>query len=171
MAFLGGNNTGPGSKRKTAFAYQDNVISLRGALHLPRGGGPWCTLAGPGLAQHVYTQTVGFAKTSISLQRMLLPLFGFVFGVVASTLLAAAVIALHPRWKLTFANIAWFVGGAFAGAIGSSLLYTRRVFADENRLLQSTAAVIGFLATLGAATLLGGTLAVYMGQRSGSRAA
>ncbi|GAA3975710.1 hypothetical protein [Hymenobacter antarcticus] len=101
---------------------------------------------------------------------MLLPLFGFVFGVVASTLLGATVIALHPRWKLTFTNIAWFVGGAFAGAVGSSLLYTR-VFADDNQLLQSTAAVIGFLATLGAATLLGGTLAVHMGQRFGSRAA
>jgi len=101
---------------------------------------------------------------------MLLPLFGFVFGVVASMLLGAAVLALHPRWKLTFANIAWFVGGAFAGAIGSSLLFTW-VFADENRLLHSTAAVIGFLATLGTATLLGGALAVHMGQRFGSRAA
>ncbi|NVO85409.1 hypothetical protein [Hymenobacter terrestris] len=101
---------------------------------------------------------------------MLLPLFGFVFGVVASSLLGAAVIALHPRWKLTFVNIAYFVAGAFAGVIGSSLLYTR-VFADANHQLQSTAAVLGFLATLGAGALLGGTLAVYTGQRLGSRAA
>ncbi|RFP66382.1 hypothetical protein D0N36_03275 [Hymenobacter lapidiphilus] len=101
---------------------------------------------------------------------MLLPFFGFVFGVMASTFLGAAVIALHPCWKLTFANIAWFIGGAFVGAIGSSLLYTR-VFADDNQVLHSTAAIIGFLATLGAATLLGGTLAVYIAQRFGSRAA
>ena len=101
---------------------------------------------------------------------MLLPLFGFVFGVVASTIVGAAVILLHPRWKLTFANIAWFVGGAFAGAIGSSLLYTW-AFADNNRTLHSTAAIMGFLATLGVATLLGGSLAVYMGQRFGHRAA
>lgn len=101
---------------------------------------------------------------------MLLPFFGFVFGVVVSTLLGATVIALHPHWKLTCANIAWFVGGAFTGAIGSSLLYTW-VFADDNRLLHSTAAVIGFLVTLGAATLLGGALSVHMGQRFASRAA
>jgi hypothetical protein len=99
---------------------------------------------------------------------MLLPLVGLVFGVVASTLLGAAVLALHPRWKLTFANIAWFVSGAFAGAIGSSRLYTW-MFADDNRL-QSTAAVIGFLATLGAATVLAGALAVQMGQRFSRRA-
>jgi len=63
---------------------------------------------------------------------MLLPFFGFVFGMVASALLGAAVIALHPRWKLTLANIAWFVSGAFAGAIGSSLLYTwARAYASK----------------------------------------
>ena len=103
---------------------------------------------------------------------MLLPFFGFVFGVVASTFLGTAVIALHPRWKLTLANIVWFIGGAFAGAIGSVLLlYTLLTFADDNRTLDSTAAIIGYLATLGAGTLLGGTLAVYMGQRLSSRAA
>jgi hypothetical protein len=101
---------------------------------------------------------------------MLLPFFGLVFGVVVSTCLGVAVIALHPRWKLTFANVAWFVGGAFAGAISSSLLYTW-AFADAHQQLHSGAAVIGFFATLGAATLLGGTLAVYLGRRLGSQAA
>ncbi|TPG58011.1 hypothetical protein [Hymenobacter nivis] len=101
---------------------------------------------------------------------MLLPFFGFVFGVVVSALLGAAVIALHPRWKLTFANIAWFVSGAFAGAIGSSLLYDW-TFADDNQQLHSAAAVFGFLATLGVATLLGGTLAVFLCQRFSNRVA
>ncbi|QIX62294.1 hypothetical protein HER32_14345 [Hymenobacter sp. BT18] len=101
---------------------------------------------------------------------MLLPLFGLVFGVVISSLLGTAVIVLHPRWKLSLANIAWFVVGAFAGVIGSSLLYTW-IVADENQHLNSTAAVIGFLATLGAGTVLGGTLAVHIGQYFGSRVA
>ena len=101
---------------------------------------------------------------------MLLPLFGLVFGVVVSACLGAVVSALHPKWKLTFANVAWFVGGAFVGAISASLLYTR-VFADANKQLHSGVEVIGFFATLAAATLLGGTLAVYLGRRLGSRAA
>ena len=95
---------------------------------------------------------------------MLLPLIGLVFGVGGSAMLGAIIIAIHPSWKLTFKNINWFVVGAFAGAIGSSLIYSW-VFADENRTLQSTEAVIGYLATLCVATLVGGALATFIGTR------
>ncbi|MCC2546511.1 hypothetical protein LJY25_08655 [Hymenobacter sp. BT175] len=54
--------------------------------------------------------------------------------------------------------------GSFAGAIGASILYTR-IFADKNRYQHSFEAVIGYLVTLVAAALLGGTLAVGAGRR------
>lgn len=54
---------------------------------------------------------------------MLLPLFGFVFGVVGSASLGVVVLALHPSWKLSFRNIVLFVVGAFAAVIGSMVLY------------------------------------------------
>ena len=99
---------------------------------------------------------------------MLLSLIGLVFGVVACALIGTVVLALHPRWKLTFPNIVWFVVGAFTGAIGSSLLYTWLV-ANETRTLQSSAAVFGYLLTLGITTVLGGTLALFLAQRHSHR--
>jgi hypothetical protein len=95
---------------------------------------------------------------------MLLPLFGFVFGVVSSASLGAVFLALHPTWKLTFRNITFFVVGSFAAAISSMLLYTW-LFADENQQLQSAAFGLGFLATLCMATLLGGIAGTCLGQR------
>ena len=95
---------------------------------------------------------------------MLLPLFGFVFGVVSSASLGAVVLALHPRWKLTLRNTSFFVGGSFAAAISSMVLYTW-LFADENQHLQSAAFGLGFLATLCMATLLGGIAGTLLGRR------
>ncbi|RTQ51554.1 hypothetical protein EJV47_07075 [Hymenobacter gummosus] len=95
---------------------------------------------------------------------MLLPLFGLAFGVVISSVLGAAVIAVHPQWKLNSTNITLFVVGSFTAAVCSSLVYTW-IFADENRRLHSAAAVLGYLATLLVAVLLGGTLAVFIGRK------
>ncbi|RZK30582.1 MAG: hypothetical protein EOO61_19095 [Hymenobacter sp.] len=82
---------------------------------------------------------------------MLLPLFGFVFGVASSASLGAVVLALHPSWKLTLRNICFFIVGSFTAVIGSIFLYTG-LFADENQSLNSGALVFGFLATLCIAT-------------------
>ncbi|TGD80405.1 hypothetical protein [Hymenobacter wooponensis] len=95
---------------------------------------------------------------------MLLPLIGLIFGVVGSATLGAIVIAIHPIWKLAFKNIALFVVGAFAGAIGSSILYTW-IFADENQQLNSSEAVVGYLVMLCAGTVTGGTLSTFIGTR------
>jgi hypothetical protein len=95
---------------------------------------------------------------------MLLPLFGFVFGVVSSASVGAVVLALHPSWKLTFRNIAFFVVGSFAAVIGSGILYGW-LFADDKQQLPSTGLVIGFLVTLGSATLLGGIAGTFLGRR------
>ena len=100
---------------------------------------------------------------------MLLSLIGLVFGVGACALIGTVVLALHPRWTLTFLNIVWFVAGAFTGAFGSSLLYTW-VVATENRTLQSSAAIFGYLLTLGAMTVRGGTVALVLAQRYVRRA-
>ena len=89
---------------------------------------------------------------------------GLMFGIAGSAMLGAVVILIHPRWQLTFRNISWFVAGAFAGAISSSFLYSW-IFADENRTLQSRAAVIGYLATLFVATLVGGSISTFVGTR------
>ncbi|WP_139362159.1 hypothetical protein [Hymenobacter sp. CRA2] len=95
---------------------------------------------------------------------MLLALIGLAFGVVMSSILGAAVIVVHPRWKLTSTNITLFVVGSFPAAICSSLIYTW-IFADENRRLHSSAAVIGYLVTLLVAILLGGTLSTFIGRK------
>lgn len=95
---------------------------------------------------------------------MLLPLFGFVFGVVSSASLGAVVLALHPRWKLTLRNIVFFVMGAFSAVLGASVLYGW-LFATDNQHLQSGAVVWGFLLTLCSATLLGGIVGTSLGRR------
>jgi uncharacterized membrane protein YvlD (DUF360 family) len=95
---------------------------------------------------------------------MLLPLFGFVFGVVSSASLGALVLALHPKWQLTFRHLAFFVIGAFAAVIGAILLCSW-IFADENQHLGSGAGVWGFLIMLGMATLLGGLVGISLGRR------
>lgn len=96
---------------------------------------------------------------------MLLPLFGLLFGIGSSASVGAVLLALHPRWKLTWPNIAAFVAGSFTAVIGVLLGYNW-FFASETQTLHSGAAVIGFLAALASATLLGGTLAVFLRQRN-----
>lgn len=65
---------------------------------------------------------------------MLLPLFGFVFGVVSSASLGAVFLAMHPRWKLTLRTIAFFVVGPFAAVIGSGVLYGWLFAAGKHQL-------------------------------------
>ena len=95
---------------------------------------------------------------------MLLPLFGFVVGVISSGSLGALVLALHPQWKLTFRQLVCFVGGSFAAVIGSSVLYGW-LFAPDTHHAPSRAFIIGFLATLCLATLGGGLVGTALGRR------
>lgn len=98
---------------------------------------------------------------------MLLPLFGLLFGIGSSASVGAVLLALHPRWKLTWPNIAAFVAGSFTAVIGFLLTYNW-FFVSETQTLRSGAAVVGFLAVLAGATLLGGTLAVFLRERYGN---
>jgi hypothetical protein len=131
--------------------------------------GTWCRAAGRSLKgtfinRHKSTAYRPHVGAQVIYGTMLLPLLGFVFGVGVSSILGAAVMTIHPRWKLTLTNIVWFVAGSFAAVLGSANVYTW-IFADKNRQLQSPAAIVGFLVLLFVATLLGGTLSVFLGKR------
>ncbi|SMB99611.1 hypothetical protein SAMN00120144_3698 [Hymenobacter roseosalivarius DSM 11622] len=95
---------------------------------------------------------------------MLLPLIGFIAGLMVSALAGAVVFALHPRWKATLPNMDLFVAGSCCYVMVLSVVYTR-IVADESGMLQSTAAVVGYLALLPVAVLGGGIATTYMGRK------
>jgi hypothetical protein len=74
---------------------------------------------------------------------MILPLFGFVLGLILFSLLAllvlrvGAVAPVHPR------TVAAFVIAAFASTLAYAVIYGR-IFGNAGQL-ESTVAVIGFL--------------------------
>jgi hypothetical protein len=88
---------------------------------------------------------------------MLVPLFGFIISLAVALLLAGAAIRLDSRLRpVTGAAIA-FGASAFAGAVLHTIVYTR-LFADESNHLNTTVAVVGFLAGLVIAAALVGWL-------------
>ncbi|HCS19172.1 MAG TPA: hypothetical protein DIW47_01180 [Bacteroidetes bacterium] len=97
---------------------------------------------------------------------MLLPLFGFIFGIIVSSTVAAIVLYLHPRWQVNFRNIGIFVIGSFAGAIISGFIFTLLI-ANESGQLESTFQIISFFVSLILGTTLGGTLATVISHKLG----
>lgn len=97
---------------------------------------------------------------------MILPLFGFIFGIIVSSTVAAIVLYLHPRWQVNFRNIGVFVIGSFAGAITAGLLFTFLI-ANESGQLESTFQIISLFVSLILGTTLGGTLATIISHKIG----
>ena len=95
---------------------------------------------------------------------MLLPLIGFIAGVFVSAILGVIVIALHPKWKISLANVALFVVGSFFTTFLTSYTYTK-LLTDENGQLQSIELVLGFFGVLALAVIGGGIISTYLGRR------
>lgn len=95
---------------------------------------------------------------------MLLPLIGFVLGVAFSYIIGFVVLSLHPKIKVTFRNLTFFVFGTFLFVLLFNFLLSK-IFTDNNGSLNSFSEVIGYFITLIISTIFGGIIGVIIGQK------
>ena len=86
---------------------------------------------------------------------------GFVMGCVIFSVLGLIVFALIPSFRLSLANLAIFVIGAFLATMMSVIAYGR-FFGDRNNELTSKWTVLGLFAVMFIGAVLGGSVLVWL---------